>query len=159
VKKVVVAIDGSEASREVVDYALYYANREVDVKIVFLHVIEPYKSLWRSVALKPYEDLMAAVEISFKRFVEEEMDRVPVDREKMSLVTRLGVPYMEIVRFAEEEEADIIMIGHRSTFTGMERFLVGSVAAKVVAHAPCSVFVHRPKTGKGATAQVPPADF
>ena len=158
-KKVVVAIDGSEASREVVDYALYYANREVDVKIVFLHVIEQYESLWRSVALKPYDDLMAAVEISFKRFGEEEMDRVPVDREKMSLVTRLGVPYMEIVRFAEEEEADIIMIGHRSTFTGMERFPVGSVAPQVVAHAPCSVLVHRPQTGKGATSQGPPADF
>lgn len=157
-KRVVVAIDGSETSRAVVDYALYYANREIDVKIVFLHVIEPYKSLWRSVAMKPYEDLMAAVEVSFKRFVEEEMDKIPVDREKMSLVTRLGVPYVEIVRFAEEEEADIIMIGHRSTFTGMERFLVGSVAAKVVAHAPCSVFVHRPKTGRAPVSTVP-ADF
>ena len=157
-KRVVVAIDGSETSRAVVDYALYYANREVDVKIVFLHVIEPYKSLWRSVAMKPYEDLMAAVEVSFKRFVEEEMDKVPVDREKMSLVTRLGVPYVEIVRFAEEEEADIIMIGHRSTFTGMERFLVGSVAAKVVSHAPCSVFVHRPRPDKPVAAPIP-ADF
>ncbi len=157
-KKVIVAIDGSETSRAVVDYALYYANREIDVKIVFFHVIEPYKSLWRSVAMKPYEDLMAAVEVSFKRFVEEEMDKIPVDREKMSLVTRLGVPYVEIVRFAEEEEADIIMIGHRSTFTGMERFLVGSVAAKVVAHAPCSVFVHRPRPDKTAVAPIP-ADF
>ena len=157
-KKVVVAIDGSETSRAVVDYALYYANREIDVKIVFFHVIEPYKSLWRSVAMEPYEDLMAAVEVSFKRFVEEEMDKIPVDREKMSLVTRLGVPYVEIVRFAEEEEADIIMIGHRSTFTGMERFLVGSVAAKVVAHAPCSVFVHRPRPDKAVVAPIP-ADF
>lgn len=157
-KRVVVAIDGSETSRAVVDYALYYANREIDVKIVFFHVIEPYKSLWRSVAMKPYEDLMAAVEVSFKRFVEEEMDKIPVDREKMSLVTRLGVPYVEIVRFAEEEEADIIMIGHRSTFTGMERFLVGSVAAKVVAHAPCSVFVHRPRPDKAVAAPIP-ADF
>lgn len=157
-KKVVVAIDGSETSRAVVDYALYYANREIDVKIVFFHVIEPYKSLWRSVAMKPYEDLMAAVEVSFKRFVEEEMDKIPVDREKMSLVTRLGVPYVEIVRFAEEEEADIIMIGHRSTFTGVERFLVGSVAAKVVAHAPCSVFVHRPRPDKATVAPIP-ADF
>lgn len=154
-KKVVVAIDGSETSRNVVDYALYYANREKDAQIVFLHVIEPYKSLWRSVSLKPYEDLMAAVEVSFKRFVEEEMDKIPVDRERMSLVTRLGVPYVEIVRFAEEEEADIIMIGHRSTFTGMERFLVGSVAAKVVSHAPCSVFVHRPKKGQASTQPVP----
>ena len=157
-KKVIVAIDGSETSRAVVDYALYYANREIDVKIVFFHVIEPYKSLWRSVAMKPYEDLMAAVEVSFKRFVEEEMDKIPVDREKMSLVTRLGVPYVEIVRFAEEEEADIIMIGHRSTFTGMEWFLVGSVAAKVVAHAPCSVFVHRPRPDKAVVAPIP-ADF
>lgn len=157
-KKVVVAIDGSETSRAVVDYALYYANREIDVKIVFLHVIEPYKSLWRSVAMKPYEDLMAAVEVSFKRFVEEEMDKITADREKMSLVTRLGVPYVEIVRFAEEEEADIIMIGHRSSFTGMERFLVGSVAAKVVAHAPCSVFVHRPKEDRTVAAPLP-ADF
>ncbi len=89
-KKVVVAIDGSETSRAVVDYALYYANREIDVKIVFFHVIEPYKSLWRSVAMKPYEDLMAAVEVSFKRFVEEEMDKIPVDREKMSLVAPGG---------------------------------------------------------------------
>jgi nucleotide-binding universal stress UspA family protein len=157
-KKVVVAIDGSETSRAVVDYALYYANREVDVKIIFFHVIEPYKSLWRSVAMKPYEDLMAAVEVSFKRFVEEEMDRIPVDREKMSLVTRLGTPYVEIVRFAEEEEADIIMIGHRSTFTGVERFLVGSVAAKVVAHSPCSVFVHRPRADNIVEPPVP-ADF
>jgi nucleotide-binding universal stress UspA family protein len=157
-KKVVVAIDGSETSRAVVDYALYYANREVDVKIIFFHVIEPYKSLWRSVAMKPYEDLMAAVEVSFKRFVEEEMDKIPVDREKMSLVTRLGTPYVEIVRFAEEEEADIIMIGHRSTFTGVERFLVGSVAAKVVAHSPCSVFVHRPRPDNIVEPPVP-ADF
>ena len=157
-KKVIVAIDGSETSRAVVDYALYYANREVDVKIIFFHVIEPYKSLWRSVSLKPYEDLMAAVEVSFKRFVEEEMEKIRVDRGKMSLVTRLGVPYVEICRFAEEEEADIIMIGHRSTFTGMERFVVGSVAAKVVAHAPCSVFVHRPKEGSRPAEPVP-ADF
>jgi len=157
-KKVVVAIDGSETSRKVVDYALFYANRESDANIVFLHVIEPYKSLWRSVSLKPYEDLMAAVEVSFKRFVEEEMEKIPVDRERMSLVTRLGVPYVEIVRFAEEEEADIIMIGHRSSFTGMERFLVGSVAAKVVAHAPCSVFVHRAKKGKDVAPPLP-ADF
>jgi nucleotide-binding universal stress UspA family protein len=50
------------------------------------------------------------------------------------------------------------MIGHRSSFTGMERFLVGSVAAKVVAHAPCSVFVHRAKKGKDVAPPLP-ADF
>ena len=40
-KKVVVAIDGSEVSKGVVDYAIHYANREKGAQMLFLHVIEP----------------------------------------------------------------------------------------------------------------------
>jgi Universal stress protein family. len=39
-KKVVVAIEGSEANRGVVDYAIHYANREPDAEMLFLHVID-----------------------------------------------------------------------------------------------------------------------
>jgi Universal stress protein UspA and related nucleotide-binding proteins len=38
----------------------------------------------------------------------------------------------------------MIMIGHRG-ISDLRRFVMGSVAAKVVAHANCSVYVHRPK--------------
>ena len=38
-KRVVVAVDGSEASREVIDYAVHYANREKDAEMLFLHVV------------------------------------------------------------------------------------------------------------------------
>ena len=39
-KKVVVAIDGSEVSRGVIDYALHYAAREKDAELLFIHVVD-----------------------------------------------------------------------------------------------------------------------
>lgn len=51
-------------------------------------------------------------------------------------------PADNIVTFAGEEKFDLIVIGHRG-LTGLGRFLVGSVAGRVVSHAPCSVFVVR----------------
>ena len=39
-KRVVVAIDGSDVSRGVVDYALHYSAREKNVDVMFLHVVE-----------------------------------------------------------------------------------------------------------------------
>ena len=38
-KRVVVAVDGSDESKAVIDYAVHYANREADAEMLFLHVI------------------------------------------------------------------------------------------------------------------------
>ena len=62
----------------------------------------------------------------------------------VSVEIRAGTPYESILDYTEEVEADMIMIGHRS-YSDLRRFFLGSVAAKVVAHASCSVYVHRPR--------------
>ncbi len=51
-------------------------------------------------------------------------------------------PADNIVRYAAESNIDLIVMGHRG-MTGLDRFMVGSVAGRVVAHAPCSVLVVR----------------
>lgn len=51
-------------------------------------------------------------------------------------------PADNIVRNAEEGKVDLIVVGHRG-LTALDRFLVGSVAGRVVAYAPCSVLVVR----------------
>jgi nucleotide-binding universal stress UspA family protein len=53
-----------------------------------------------------------------------------------------GDPAKAIVRFAEEEGADLIVVGSRG-MTGTRRFLVGSVPNKVSHHAPCDVIIVR----------------
>ena len=148
-KKVVVAIDGSETSKGVVDYAIYYANQEQDAEMLFLHVItsveyEPVPYSGGRVAVPPPDEKVIA---NFTKFIEERTAAAGKGIPRMSVSVRSGRVYDRIVNFAEENDADMIMIGHRG-LSPMQRIFLGSVAAKVVAQAPCSVYVHRPKDSR-----------
>jgi nucleotide-binding universal stress UspA family protein len=55
-----------------------------------------------------------------------------------------GVPWTEIVTELEHERYDLCVIGTHGR-TGLSRILLGSVAEKVVRHAPCPVLVVRPE--------------
>jgi nucleotide-binding universal stress UspA family protein len=54
----------------------------------------------------------------------------------------LGDPDKEIVRFAEDERADLIVLGSRG-LGRLRRALLGSVSDSVVRHAHCPVLVVR----------------
>lgn len=152
-KKVVVAVDGSEVSKGVIDYALHYAEQEKDADLHFLHVIEPLVSepqeqevilfRWHALSIAPSPE---KAQKEFETFLDESVAASGKARPSMSVSIRVGSAYARIVEFAEEIQADMIMIGHRG-LGNLQRFFLGSVAAKVVAHAPCSVYVHRPKLG------------
>jgi nucleotide-binding universal stress UspA family protein len=55
---------------------------------------------------------------------------------------RHGDPAHEIICAATDWNADLIVMGTRGR-TGLERLLLGSVARKVLQHAPCSVLIER----------------
>lgn len=55
---------------------------------------------------------------------------------------RQGDPADAILDVAEEQEADLIVVGNKG-MTGAKRFLLGSVPNKVSHHAPCSVLIIR----------------
>jgi nucleotide-binding universal stress UspA family protein len=57
-------------------------------------------------------------------------------------VYRVGVAHTEIGRFAEEIKADLLVLGSHGR-TGIKRWVMGSVAERVVRHAPCSVLTVR----------------
>ena len=59
----------------------------------------------------------------------------------------MGDPATEIVRIAEEEQAELIVLGTHGR-TGLSRILMGSVAEAVVRHAPCPVLIYREDAGK-----------
>jgi nucleotide-binding universal stress UspA family protein len=49
-----------------------------------------------------------------------------------------GVPHEEILKFAEENTIDLIIMGTHSR-RGLDRVIFGSTAERVVRHAPCPV--------------------
>jgi nucleotide-binding universal stress UspA family protein len=55
---------------------------------------------------------------------------------------RDGDPAEAILDVAQEQKADLIVVGNRG-LTGIERFLLGSVSSKLSHHAPCSVMIVR----------------
>jgi len=55
---------------------------------------------------------------------------------------REGDPADAILDVAEEQSADLVVVGNKG-MTGAKRFLLGSVPNKVSHHAPCSVMIIR----------------
>lgn len=68
---------------------------------------------------------------------------------KVTVVVHLhqGYPYYEILKAADENNADIIVIGSRGLM-GLESFLLGSVTRKVAINAPMPVLVVKPSQGE-----------
>ena len=63
----------------------------------------------------------------------------------------LGVASEDIVRIADEEEADLIVIGTHGR-TGLKRVLMGSVAEAVMRHANCPVLTLKEANKAPATS-------
>jgi nucleotide-binding universal stress UspA family protein len=61
---------------------------------------------------------------------------------KASWRVQVGVPFEEIVKIAEEERADMIVMGTHGR-GGLNRMLLGSVADRVIRLAPCPVLTVR----------------
>jgi nucleotide-binding universal stress UspA family protein len=68
---------------------------------------------------------------------------LPADaRARVTPRHELGVPWQTIVRVAEEGGHDLIVMGTHG-HTGVEHILLGSVAERVLRHAPCPVMTVR----------------
>lgn len=69
--------------------------------------------------------------------------KVPAFRTKI----RVGHPAEEIIREAEEEAYDLVVVGEKQHHGLVTRFLLGSTAERVVEHAPCPVIIAKGRIG------------
>jgi nucleotide-binding universal stress UspA family protein len=76
------------------------------------------------------------------RDAQQELDKVASDIDGAKCRLLHGTPWEEIVSLVENEKFDLCVIGTQGR-TGIARVLLGSVAEKVVRHAPCSVLAVR----------------
>lgn len=72
-----------------------------------------------------------------KKFIKDH----PADDVELETVVRTGAVHRQIVKLAEEREADVIVM--ESANPRVQDYLLGTTASHVVTHARCSVFVVR----------------
>jgi len=142
--KILVPIDHSDLSRQALATAVAVAG-PFDARLLLLTVIEdrfPYPDMfsfenpegdyYRVMKARAHDDLSALAA------------EYPALKERMELYITRGRPYDKIVEVAAAEKADLIVMGTHGV-GGISHALLGSVAEKVLRHAPCPVLVVRQK--------------
>jgi nucleotide-binding universal stress UspA family protein len=135
--KLLVAYDGSDQSEKAFRLALDIASRYSATMIV-LSVARPPEP---PVAVELEAVLESATEYfqgQYKR-LREQAAAVGIDP---VFEVRVGHPAEQIVHRANEAKADAIVMGHRGE-SFLQKWLLGSVAKRVLSYAHCTVVVVR----------------
>jgi len=129
-KKIILATDFSDTSKDAGYHALVLAQTyKAELKV--LHVFDP--RAWNVPSSYYFiEETRQRGKDALKELAKS------FDLEVETIFTE-GDPGHEIIRVAEEEDTDLIVLGTHG-YTGWKRFTLGSVAEFVVRHAPCPVF-------------------
>ena len=148
IKAILVPVDFSEQSEKAFIWARDMAEKW-KATITLLHVVPtpPYSPVVMGSYFDPSafeRNLLADAETSVRALIDRQAKRsVPT-----GLKVCVGEPVQDICRIAADEQIDMIIMGSHGR-TGLSHIALGSVAERVVRHAPCPVLV----VGKIAPAQ------
>jgi nucleotide-binding universal stress UspA family protein len=142
--RIVVGTDGSETARQAVREATELA-KQTGASLDVVSAFEPVGS-----SRLREERLQAPSDIEHQVNPHEDVNAILAEAERdvgeagvrVRTFARQGEPADAILDVAEEENADLIVVGNKG-MTGAKRFLLGSVPNKVSHHAPCSVLIIR----------------
>jgi nucleotide-binding universal stress UspA family protein len=143
-RTIVVGTDGSDTAGKAVAQAAEMAAA-VNATLLIVSAFEPVSGArlreeaqeapddvrWM---VNPREDVDATLEVAAEVAAEQGV--------QTRTFARQGDPADAILDVAEEQGADLIVVGNKG-MTGAKRFLLGSVPNKVSHHAPCSVLIVR----------------
>ncbi|MFC2075047.1 universal stress protein [Bdellovibrionota bacterium] len=142
VKKILVPTDFSAATKDVLDFVIEVA-KPFQSEVTLLHVTEtsdPYaeppmfysdREFFETQASSLKEEIEALLN-KYKDILEKE----GIENVKLDFIT--GNPFVEIVKYTEKLDCDLVAIGSHGQ-TDLEHVFLGSVAEQVVRNATCPV--------------------
>jgi nucleotide-binding universal stress UspA family protein len=142
-QKILVPTDFSDSARKALVYGVSFA-KEYDAELVLLHVVE---TLAVGYASDLFPVPMAEVFQEISGYARKELGELAeAARGKGVRVRELvvqGKPAAEILRAAQEETIDMIVLGTHGKGV-LDQALFGSTTERVVRKAPCPVLTVRP---------------
>jgi universal stress protein A len=155
-RQILVPVDFSPGSEEALLAALGLASKLDASTVTVLHVREAESFMGPEFPSSPHliTDPLCATEaretavseVDLQRFIARLTNQ---ERRDLSALERTGEPSKVIVEVAAELRADLIVMGTHGR-TGFSHLLLGSVAERVVRHAPCAVLTIRTGADRAA---------
>jgi nucleotide-binding universal stress UspA family protein len=140
INTIVVPVDFSDCSREGLQYAIGFAN-EFGAKIILIHATYlGYIYSSEGTAIYDVRGLQKAARENAEGQMRKLMESVNFRGVKFETAFPDGSPVLDICAFAKDHHADLIITSTHG-LTGFQHVLIGSIAERVVRHAPCSVLV------------------
>lgn len=135
-RKILVAIDGSESSRNALYQAFRFATDE-KCWITVTSVVPPYEG---EIEILGVKDIKAALRKPCEDALRDAQTLADQDRALIKTVCEEGEIHERIVDLADAENCDLIIMGRRG-LRPVERMLVGRVTARVIGHTQRDVLV------------------
>ncbi|HET7340961.1 MAG TPA: universal stress protein [Methylomirabilota bacterium] len=145
IRRILHPTDFSRASGAAFARALAEA-RENRAELLIAHVVAPVVPVAGEGYVSPaiYQQMSEAATAWAQKHLNRLLAKAKPARVRARGVLLDGVPHDQIVRLAKNRRVDLIVIGTHGR-TGVARFFLGSVAARVTAAAPCPVLTVRGK--------------
>ncbi|THJ11737.1 MAG: universal stress protein [Nitrospira sp. CG24C] len=139
--KTLLAVDGSDNSYEAVHIMNYLARAE---QLTLLHALDVPRPAYPEMMPEAAEELYKTLEQSMKEDGERLLNRVqsllPLHAGPTTKHLKVGSPAGVIVSMAEEQKADLIVMGARGLGPIKER-LLGSVSHQILTLASCATLI------------------
>lgn len=148
VEKILFPTDFSEGSFHALPYAADL-SKHYNAKLYILHIVyDVFKATDSHIPHVSADELYREI----SDWAKKEIDSCCVEEirglSKVEKLIQQGIPHEEIINFAAKEKIDMIIMGTYGK-KGIERFIFGSTAEKVVRNAPCPVMTVRVPEHRG----------
>jgi nucleotide-binding universal stress UspA family protein len=141
--KILFATDFSEISEYAFGYALTLAET-FHARLIIMHVInEPVDLRGFYVPHISFDTIEREIAVSAEKMMDKFCNKNVKNYDNYEKYTVLGVPYEEILKKADEENADLLVMGTHGR-AGIDHLLFGSTAERVVRKSACPVMTVRP---------------
>jgi len=133
-RNIILAYDGSKFSNKALQEAISLAKSS-DGSLLVLSVVDitdEFESEAPGLTDKMTKKLL--------KLAQKALAKAVAAKVKAKVEVHVGDAYEMIVDIAKKKKADVIIMGSHGR-TGLTRLLMGSVTARVIGHAPCSVLI------------------
>ncbi|OKY77678.1 MAG: Nucleotide-binding protein UspA family [Candidatus Methanohalarchaeum thermophilum] len=138
--KILLPTDGTKKTDKAIKEGIKLAkNSGAEIHAVFVVNTTAFESIPETGMWTQTKDILKREGDEALEEIEEKCDENKIDCETS---IRYGRPHEEIIEYATENEIDLIVMG-TSSKKGMDRFLLGSVAEKVLRSSETPVMIVR----------------